>query len=256
MRGTCRSTRSRCAPRAAPSARASWPSSATTACGVRATAPDHGLHGRPDARRSAGRASSACARSPTRPPASPTAGRSATTSPGSTRWSEQLGGRGACRHPDGAVGLLLSSLRVFGRMEVHQRRRPCTRESACAGPPLPRLAGRRRRRGAGLTWRPPSGARTPVGSTDPIRRTELVVDRIACDGYGMCAELLPELIELDDWGYPIVRRRRRPGRPHATTRGGPSRSARSSPSASARARRRRSSAAPPDGTARRRIVRR
>lgn len=34
---------------------------------------------------------------------------------------------------------------------------------------------------------------------------ELVVDRIACDGFGMCAELLPELIELDDWGYPIVR---------------------------------------------------
>jgi ferredoxin len=31
-----------------------------------------------------------------------------------------------------------------------------------------------------------------------------VVDRIACDGFGMCAELLPELIELDDWGYPIV----------------------------------------------------
>jgi ferredoxin len=36
-------------------------------------------------------------------------------------------------------------------------------------------------------------------------RTDLVVDRIACDGFGMCAELLPELIELDDWGYPIVR---------------------------------------------------
>jgi ferredoxin len=35
-------------------------------------------------------------------------------------------------------------------------------------------------------------------------RTEIVVDRIACDGYGMCAELLPELIDLDDWGYPIV----------------------------------------------------
>jgi ferredoxin len=32
----------------------------------------------------------------------------------------------------------------------------------------------------------------------------LEVDRIACDGFGMCAELLPELIELDDWGYPIV----------------------------------------------------
>ena len=39
----------------------------------------------------------------------------------------------------------------------------------------------------------------------PAARTELLVDRIACDGYGMCAELLPELIDLDDWGYPIVR---------------------------------------------------
>ena len=33
----------------------------------------------------------------------------------------------------------------------------------------------------------------------------LRVDRIRCDGHGLCAELLPELIELDDWGYPIVR---------------------------------------------------
>ena len=29
------------------------------------------------------------------------------------RWSEQLAGRGACRHPDGAVGLLQTALRVF-----------------------------------------------------------------------------------------------------------------------------------------------
>ena len=33
----------------------------------------------------------------------------------------------------------------------------------------------------------------------------LRVDRIACDGRGMCAELVPELIALDDWGYPILR---------------------------------------------------
>ena len=32
----------------------------------------------------------------------------------------------------------------------------------------------------------------------------LTVDRIRCDGRGLCAELLPELIHLDDWGYPIV----------------------------------------------------
>ena len=32
----------------------------------------------------------------------------------------------------------------------------------------------------------------------------LSVDRIRCDGRGACAELVPELIQLDDWGYPIV----------------------------------------------------
>jgi len=32
----------------------------------------------------------------------------------------------------------------------------------------------------------------------------LSVDRIKCDGRGLCAELLPELIRLDDWGYPIL----------------------------------------------------
>jgi len=37
------------------------------------------------------------------------------------------------------------------------------------------------------------------------REFNLVVDRITCDGRGLCAELLPELIRLDDWGYPILR---------------------------------------------------
>jgi ferredoxin len=32
----------------------------------------------------------------------------------------------------------------------------------------------------------------------------LRVDPIRCDAYGICAELLPELVELDEWGYPIV----------------------------------------------------
>ena len=32
----------------------------------------------------------------------------------------------------------------------------------------------------------------------------LAVDPIACDGHGLCAELFPERITLDDWGYPIV----------------------------------------------------
>lgn len=33
----------------------------------------------------------------------------------------------------------------------------------------------------------------------------LHIDRIRCDGHGLCAELLPELIGLDDWGYPIIK---------------------------------------------------
>jgi ferredoxin len=30
------------------------------------------------------------------------------------------------------------------------------------------------------------------------------VNPIACDGHGLCAELLPERISLDDWGFPLI----------------------------------------------------
>jgi ferredoxin len=32
----------------------------------------------------------------------------------------------------------------------------------------------------------------------------LTIDPVACDAYGYCAELLPEAITLDEWGYPMV----------------------------------------------------
>jgi ferredoxin len=32
----------------------------------------------------------------------------------------------------------------------------------------------------------------------------LQLDPIRCDGHGICAELFPEGIDLDDWGYPII----------------------------------------------------
>ncbi len=32
----------------------------------------------------------------------------------------------------------------------------------------------------------------------------LRLDPIACDGFGWCAELLPERISLDEWGYPVL----------------------------------------------------
>ena len=39
-----------------------------------------------------------------------------------------------------------------------------------------------------------------------MRRSRLVllVDPVACDGHGVCAELLPERIRLDPWGFPII----------------------------------------------------
>ena len=39
----------------------------------------------------------------------------------------------------------------------------------------------------------------------------LQVNPIACTGHGLCADLLPELIELDEWGYPIIEGRVPPG---------------------------------------------
>jgi len=33
---------------------------------------------------------------------------------------------------------------------------------------------------------------------------KLRVNPILCDGHGLCAELLPERVRLDDWGFPII----------------------------------------------------
>ena len=35
-------------------------------------------------------------------------------------------------------------------------------------------------------------------------RHRIAVNPIACDAHGLCAELLPELVTLDPWGYPLV----------------------------------------------------
>jgi ferredoxin len=32
----------------------------------------------------------------------------------------------------------------------------------------------------------------------------LRVNPIACAGRGLCAEVAPELITLDDWGFPVI----------------------------------------------------
>ena len=53
--------------------------------------------------------------------------------------------------------------------------------------------------GSGPTTPPYAGA----GSITPPY--ELRVNPISCDAHGMCAALLPEIIELDPWGYPILK---------------------------------------------------
>lgn len=36
------------------------------------------------------------------------------------------------------------------------------------------------------------------------RESDLRVDWPRCEGRGLCHELLPEVVDLDPWGYPIV----------------------------------------------------
>jgi ferredoxin len=32
----------------------------------------------------------------------------------------------------------------------------------------------------------------------------LSVNPITCHAHGLCAEMLPEAVELDEWGYPLL----------------------------------------------------
>jgi ferredoxin len=32
----------------------------------------------------------------------------------------------------------------------------------------------------------------------------LSINPILCDGFGHCGELAPDLVHMDEWGYPII----------------------------------------------------
>jgi ferredoxin len=34
--------------------------------------------------------------------------------------------------------------------------------------------------------------------------SDLRIDWTRCDGHGLCAALLPRVITLDEWGYPVI----------------------------------------------------
>ncbi|HUB39310.1 MAG TPA: NADH-ubiquinone oxidoreductase-F iron-sulfur binding region domain-containing protein, partial [Streptosporangiaceae bacterium] len=83
-------------------------------------------------------------------------------------------GRGACGHPDGAANFVASALDVFADdLTEHMFRGSCGRPTR------------------GFLPLPPDGG-----------DARLRVDWTRCRGHGLCARLMPELVELDEQGYP------------------------------------------------------
>ncbi|MBO0819529.1 MAG: ferredoxin, partial [Nocardiopsaceae bacterium] len=87
--------------------------------------------------------------------------------------------RGACAHPDGTVRFVLSALEVFTEdLAAHVFHGSCGRPVQGI---LPLPAG-------------------PETESDK----HLIVDWVRCEGHGLCAHLVPELIHLDRSGFPVI----------------------------------------------------
>ncbi|WP_242892214.1 NADH-quinone oxidoreductase subunit NuoF family protein [Actinomadura litoris] len=86
-------------------------------------------------------------------------------------------GRGACTHPDGTARFVLSAVEAFaGDIDVHRRGGTCG-QPTYGVLPLP----------------------VPTGEEGRV-----AIDWSRCDGHGLCAYLVPELIQLDRYGFPVV----------------------------------------------------
>jgi NADH:ubiquinone oxidoreductase subunit F (NADH-binding)/ferredoxin len=92
------------------------------------------------------------------------------------RGAAAVKGRGACAHPDGVFRFVLSAIDVFADdLAAHLFRGTCGR----------RVQG--------------------VLPLAPVERsgTRLTVDWTRCRGHGLCAHLVPELVQLDGQGFPV-----------------------------------------------------
>jgi NADH:ubiquinone oxidoreductase subunit F (NADH-binding)/ferredoxin len=88
-------------------------------------------------------------------------------------------GRGACAHPDGTTRFVLSALEVFTEdLAAH------VFHSSCG--------------------RPVRGVLPLPDGPETVDAKQLVVDWVRCEGHGLCAHLVPELVHLDTTGYPVV----------------------------------------------------
>ncbi len=92
------------------------------------------------------------------------------------RGAAAVRGRGACSHPDGVYRFVLSALDVFtDDLAAHLYRGSCGR-LVRGYLPLPPVPG----------------------------EVQLAVDWTRCRGHGLCAHIVPELMQLDHQGYPLM----------------------------------------------------
>jgi NADH:ubiquinone oxidoreductase subunit F (NADH-binding)/ferredoxin len=88
-------------------------------------------------------------------------------------------GRGACAHPDGTTRFVLSALDVFTEdLAAH------VFHSSCG--------------------RPVRGVLPLPEGPEVQAQKRLVVDWTRCQGHGLCAHLVPEIIHLDTTGFPVM----------------------------------------------------
>jgi NADH:ubiquinone oxidoreductase subunit F (NADH-binding)/ferredoxin len=96
-------------------------------------------------------------------------------------------GRGACHHPDGTTRFLLSALDVFTEdVAAHASKGGC--------------------------GRPVRGLLPMPGEEKEDSGLRLTVDWSRCAGHGLCGHLIPEVVRLDMFGYPVLTESELPAR--------------------------------------------